>query len=89
MSESTVLEIGTECFKIALFLAGPMLLAAMVIGIIVSILQAVTQINENTLTFIPKIVAIAVVMAVMAPWMLKMFEDYATGVFGNLGAFLR
>ncbi|MEK6578861.1 MAG: flagellar biosynthetic protein FliQ, partial [Bdellovibrionota bacterium] len=65
MNEEMVMNLASEAIKTTVFLAGPLLLAAMVIGIIVSLLQAVTQINEATLTFIPKMVAVVVVLMVM------------------------
>ncbi|NDD92239.1 flagellar type III secretion system protein FliQ, partial [bacterium] len=64
-------------------------LAAMAIGIIVSVLQAITQINEATLTFIPKIIAIVVVLLVMAPWMLEIMKQYSTDIFGNIHEWVR
>ena len=89
MSEEMVMTVGADAIRTALFLAAPMLLAAMAIGIIVSILQAVTQINESTLTFIPKMIAIIVVLAVMSPWMLHLLQDYATQTLGNAGEWVR
>jgi flagellar biosynthetic protein FliQ len=89
MNEEMIMNIGAEAIKTTLYLAGPMLLAAMVIGIAVSVLQAITQINEATLTFIPKMVAIVVVLAVMAPWMLEILRHYATDVLGNAGEWVR
>lgn len=89
MTEDLVLTIGAEAIKVTLYLAGPMLLAAMVIGILVSVLQAITQINEATLTFIPKMIAIVVVLVVMAPWMLQILQEYATQVLGSAGEWVR
>lgn len=89
MGEDFVLSIGSEAIKVILMLAGPMLLAAMVIGIIVSILQAITQINESTLTFIPKMIAVLAVLVVMAPWMLEVIQGYAIEIFGNFSEFVR
>lgn len=89
MSEEMVLTIGAEAIKTTLFLAGPMLIAAMAIGIVVSVLQAITQINENTLTFIPKMIAIIIVLMVMSPWMLEVLQNYATQVLGNAGEWVR
>lgn len=80
MTEDMVLNIGTEAVKTMILISAPMLIAAMVVGIVVSIFQAITQINEATLTFIPKIVAIVIVLAVSAPWMIKVLENYATTV---------
>lgn len=71
--------------KTTIYLAGPLLASAMVVGIIVSVLQAITQINESTLTFIPKMVAILLVLLVMGPWMLEVLQHYAGQVFGTVG----
>ncbi|OFZ21030.1 MAG: hypothetical protein A2X94_06780 [Bdellovibrionales bacterium GWB1_55_8] len=89
MTEDMVLALGSEAIKIVVYLAGPMLLAAMVIGILVSVLQAITQINEATLTFIPKMVAVVLVLVVMAPWMLEMLQQYTIEVLGNAGDLVR
>jgi flagellar biosynthetic protein FliQ len=89
MSEEMVMSLGTEAIKTTIMIAGPLLLASMAIGIIVSILQAITQINESTLTFIPKMVAILVVLAIMAPWMLDVMEHYTIEVIGNAGEMVR
>ena len=89
MNEDMVMNIGTEAIKVTIMLAGPMLAAALIIGLIVSILQAITQINESTLTFIPKMVAVIVVLAVMAPWMLETLTQYATQVLGSAGDLVR
>lgn len=89
MNEEMVMSLGSEAIKTMIYLAGPLLLAAMAIGILVSILQAVTQINEATLTFIPKMIAVIVVLAVMAPWMLEVLQVYAAQVLGNAGDLVR
>ena len=89
MSEDFVMSMGSEALKTIILISAPMLAAAMVIGIIVSILQAITQINEATLTFIPKMAAIIIVMLVMAPWMLETMQTYARDIFGNFGSWVR
>jgi len=89
MTEEMVMNIGAEAIKTTIYLAGPLLLAAMAVGILVSVLQAITQINEATLTFIPKMVAIIVVLAVMAPWMLEVLQHYTSNVLGNAGEWVR
>jgi flagellar biosynthetic protein FliQ len=89
MNEEMVMNIGTEAIKTVIMISGPLLAAAMAIGIIVSVLQAVTQINEATLTFIPKMIAVIVVLAVMAPWMLQVLEHYTIEVIGNAGDLVR
>jgi flagellar biosynthesis protein FliQ len=89
MNEDMVMSIGAEAIKVMIYIAGPLLLAAMAIGIIVSVLQAITQINEATLTFIPKIIAIVVVLLVMAPWMLEIMKQYTTDILGNIHEWVR
>jgi flagellar biosynthetic protein FliQ len=89
MTEEMVMHIASEAIKTVIYVAGPMLVAAMAIGILVSILQAVTQINESTLTFIPKMVAVLIVLVVMAPWMLQVLEHYTTETIMAAGETLR
>ena len=89
MTEEMVLSIGSEAIKTTIFLAGPMLMAAMTIGIVVSILQAITQINESTLTFIPKMVAVVLVLVIMAPWMLEVMQQYTAEIFQAAGETVR
>jgi flagellar biosynthetic protein FliQ len=89
VTEEFVLQLGTNALQTMIYLAGPVLLAAMAVGIVVSIFQAITQINEQTLTFIPKMIAVVVVLVVMAPWMLRVLQDYAIGIFGGAGEMLR
>jgi flagellar biosynthetic protein FliQ len=88
MTEEMVLQIGTNALQTMIYLAAPVLLAAMAVGIVVSIFQAITQINEQTLTFIPKMIAVIVTLVVMAPWMLKIMQEYAISIFGNAGEIL-
>ncbi len=89
MTEEIVLQIGSDAIKTTIFLAGPMLVAAMVIGIVVSVLQAITQINESTLTFIPKMIAVVVVLVVMAPWMLEILKQYTIDVLSSAGELVK
>lgn len=89
MGEDFVMGIGAEAVKTMILIAGPMLLAAMIVGIAVSIFQAVTQINEATLTFIPKMIAVVLVLVIAAPWMLEVMKTYASDVLGNAGAWIR
>ena len=75
---------GTEAMKVALALAAPLLLVALVTGLIISILQAATQINEMTLSFIPKIIAVFIAIIIAGPWMLNLLLDYVRTLFTNL-----
>ena len=84
MTPESVMLMGTEAMKVALALAAPLLRVALVTGLLSSILQAATQINEMTLSFIPKIVAVFVAMVVAGPWMLNLLLDYVRTLFSNL-----
>lgn len=85
MTEEMVMQLGTNALQTMVYLAGPILLAAMAVGIVISILQAITQINEATLTFIPKMIAVIVTLMVMSPWMLRVLQEYAISIFGGAG----
>jgi len=89
MTPDTVIALGAETLKTTMLLAAPMLLCALIVGLIVSILQAVTQINEATLSFIPKIVAVAVVLVVCAPWMIDLMTKFTTTLFENIVTYVR
>ncbi|MFH3489302.1 flagellar biosynthesis protein FliQ [Klebsiella aerogenes] len=84
MTPESVMAIGTEAMKVALALAAPLLLAALISGLVVSLLQAATQINEMTLSFIPKILAVAATIIIAGPWMLNLLLDYMRTLFSNL-----
>ncbi|MGB4466905.1 MAG: flagellar biosynthesis protein FliQ [Azovibrio sp.] len=76
MNTGTVMEIGRQAIEVTLLLSGPMLLVALVVGLIVSIFQAATQINEATLSFIPKLVAVFLTFLLAGPWMLQLMLSY-------------
>ena len=84
MTPESVMMMGTEAMKVAISDAAPLLLVALVTGLIISILQAATQINEMTLSFIPKIIAVFVAIIVAGPWMLNLMLDYMRNLFTNL-----
>ena len=89
MTEEIVLNLGRDAIWTTVALAAPLLLASLVVGLVVSIFQAVTQINEATLTFIPKMLAIVVVLVVLAPWMTQMITSYTTELFTSLPNYVR
>lgn len=76
MTPEVVMTLGQRALEMALMLAAPMLLAALVIGLLVGVFQAATQINEMTLSFIPKLLGMAAVLVVAGPWMLKELIGY-------------
>ena len=84
MTPESVMTIGRQAMEITLMVAAPMLLVALIIGLIVSIFQAATQINEATLSFIPKLVGIFVAIVVAGPWILSVMLDYMRQVFTGI-----
>ncbi|MET3130569.1 flagellar biosynthetic protein FliQ [Oxalobacteraceae bacterium GrIS 1.11] len=84
MTPESVMTLGRNAMEITLMVSAPLLLVALIIGLIVSIFQAATQINEATLSFIPKLVGIFVALVVAGPWMLSVMLDYMRQVFSNL-----
>jgi len=76
MTPLTVMEIGRSALEVALMVAAPMFAAALATGLIVSILQAATQINEQTLTFVPKLLVMFATLVLAGPWMITMLTDY-------------
>jgi flagellar biosynthesis protein FliQ len=81
MTPQMVIEIGREALTVTLLVAAPMLIFGLIIGLIISIFQAVTQINEMTLTFVPKILAVAVALLMFMPWMINMLTDFTRHMF--------
>lgn len=89
MSEELILKLAQDTLKTTALLAGPLLASALIVGLVVSILQAVTQINESTLTFIPKMVVVAVVFIIAAPWMMDVMHNFTTEMFEGLADMVR
>ena len=84
MTQDTVVHLASQAMSLAFKVAGPMLLVAMLVGLLVSIFQAVTQIQEQSLTLIPKIAAIAVVAVVLGPWMLDQLVAYTVNLYSSI-----
>ena len=81
MTHEQVLDLVRECVKVSLYLAAPLLGFALIMGLLVSVFQAVTQINEATLTFVPKILAIIGALILFSPWMLDVITTFTRDVF--------
>jgi flagellar biosynthetic protein FliQ len=89
MSEDIVITLGQDALKTLAMLSAPLLLSTLVIGLIVSIFQALTQINENTLTFVPKMIVVAIILILAGPWMLDTMTTYTTNLFENIATIVR
>ena len=84
MTPESVIAMGRTAMEVTLMVSAPLLLVALIIGLVVSIFQAATQINEATLSFIPKLVGIFVALVVAGPWMLSVMLDYMRQVFTGI-----
>lgn len=84
MTPEMVMSIAYQGMRVTLLLAGPMLLAALFTGLLISLFQAATQINEMTLTFIPKILAVFTVLVLAGPWLLGLITDFTHRLFTNI-----
>ena len=89
MTQEAILAIGQQAIVMMLLLGGPILVVSLVVGLLVSVFQAVTQINEQTLTFVPKIIAVLAILVVMGPWMLQIFTAYTAQVFVSVATLTR
>lgn len=84
MNPEQVMTIAYQGMRVALYLAGPLLLTALLIGLTVSLFQAATQINEMTLSFIPKILGVVLMLVIIGPFLLQLIIDYTTELFTSI-----
>lgn len=89
MTQNMVIDIGIEAIKVALMMAAPMLLIGLLVGLMVSIIQATTQIQEPTLSFIPKIVAIALTLLFFGPWMMNTMYSFTVKLFESIPNYIK
>lgn len=88
MNESVIIDIARQALFIVIKTSAPMLLISLVIGLIVSILQTVTSIQEQTLTFVPKFIAVFLIIMLCGGWILTTLRDYMVGLFNNFGYYI-
>ena len=84
MNAETVMSMTYQAMKIALFMAGPLLLVTLAVGLLVSIFQAATQINEMTLSFIPKLLAVGAALVLLGPWLIGIMIDYMRALLAQI-----
>ncbi|NLI94183.1 MAG: flagellar biosynthesis protein FliQ [Peptococcaceae bacterium] len=89
MTQTQILNIAKEAIGTAIIVGGPILLISLLVGLIVSIFQAMTQIQEQTLSFIPKLLCIAIILLLLGPWMLNVMTAYTSNLFTQLVNFAR
>ncbi len=88
MTPTTVIDLGRQALELALLVSAPLFIAALVTGLIVSIFQAATQINEQTLSFVPKLIATFITLVLAGPWMITMMTDFIRRLFENIPAMI-
>lgn len=84
MDQDTVMNLSTQALDLSIKIGGPLLLVGLVVGLVVSVFQAITQIQEQSLSFIPKIIATAVVLVVAGPWMLNQLISYTENLYRSI-----
>lgn len=84
MTPEAVMSMTYQALKVALVMAGPLLLVTLVVGLVISIFQAATQINEMTLSFIPKLLAVAAALVLLGPWLISTMVDYIQTLFSTI-----
>lgn len=89
MNESDILKLAQDSIKVVLMIASPMLIFSLLIGLIVSIIQAVTQIQEATLSFVPKIVAVFLSLILFGPWILQVITEFTTNLLTNVNFYIQ
>jgi flagellar biosynthetic protein FliQ len=89
MNDDIILQLGQDALKTIAMLSAPLLLSTLVVGLVVSIFQALTQINEATLTFVPKMIVIAIVLVLLGPWMLDFMKTYTVNLFDSVSFVVR
>ncbi len=89
MSQDLVIQIFRDCLKTALLVSAPLLICAVVVGLLVSIFQAATQIHEMSLVFVPKMLAIIGCLMLLSPWILNVLVTFTTGIISNIPVYVR
>lgn len=89
MSEGQIIDLLQQAMLNVILLSAPMLVLGLIVGLAVSVFQATTQIQEQTLAFVPKIISVLVAIIVFGPWMLNRIVDYTEGLFMNLNNFIQ
>jgi flagellar biosynthetic protein FliQ len=84
MTPTAVVEIGRQAVEVTLMISAPLFIAALATGLIISIFQAATQINEATLSFVPKLIAILLTLIIAGPWMITVLTDYMRRLYGSI-----
>lgn len=89
MTQSDILKLAQDSIKIVLMISSPMLIFSLLVGLIISIIQAVTQIQEATMSFVPKIVAVFLSLIIFGPWILQVITEFTTNLLTNVNFYIQ
>lgn len=89
MSEGDIIKIAQSAIRTILTASAPMLIFSLVVGLVISIFQAVTQIQESTLAFVPKIIAVLLALVIFGPWILKVLTEFTSGLLTNINSYIQ
>lgn len=89
MNQSVVVDIAQEAIRIVFLVSGPVLILGLLVGLLVSIIQATTQIQEATLSFVPKIIVVGLTLLIFGPWMMALMNDFTIKLFENIPRYIR
>ncbi len=89
MNDSYIIEVFREAIYQILLLSAPMLLAALIVGLVISVFQATTQIQEQTLAFVPKVLAIFMVLIILGPWLMNSIVEFTLGIYSNMDQIIK
>ena len=89
MTTELIMGIATETMKVTLLVSAPVLLVGLIVGLAISIFQAVTQVHEMTLTFVPKIIAVMIAMLIALPWMMNLIVTFTHNLFSNIPTYVK
>jgi flagellar biosynthetic protein FliQ len=89
MTTELIMGIATETMKVTLLVSAPVLLVGLIVGLAISIFQAVTQVHEMTLTFVPKIIAVMIAMLIALPWMMNLIVTFTHNLFANIPMYVK
>ena len=89
MNEDMIIKLSKDSLQVISMVSGPLLVSTLALGLLISVFQALTQINEATLTFVPKLIIAALVLIVAGPWMIDIMVNYTTELFSNISEMVR
>ena len=89
MTGPEVLDVARDAIVTLVLVSAPLMLVGLIVGVVISLFQALTQINENTLTFVPKMIVVGIILVLAGPWMLDTMNSYTTNLFENIATIVR